>query len=48
VEMDLGETSAVVFRNAGHGGVNIVYRRRDGNIGWIDPSLSAPGEDAVN
>lgn len=39
VEMDLAETSAVVFRNAAHGGVNIVYRRRDGNIGWIDPAL---------
>jgi hypothetical protein len=32
----------VVFRNAGHGGVNVVYRRSDGHIGWIDPSLAAP------
>ena len=27
----------LVFRNEGHGGVNVVYRRDDGNIGWIDP-----------
>jgi ribosomal subunit interface protein len=36
--MDLTNASVVVFRHAGHGGVNIVYRRRDGNIGWIDPA----------
>ena len=28
----------LLFRNAGSGGLNIVYRRSDGNIGWIDPS----------
>jgi hypothetical protein len=27
----------VVFRQAGHGRVNLVYRRADGNVGWIDP-----------
>jgi hypothetical protein len=26
-----------VFRHAGHGRINLVYRRSDGNIGWIDP-----------
>jgi hypothetical protein len=26
-----------MFRNSGHGGLNVVYRRDDGNIGWIDP-----------
>ena len=25
------------FRNRAHGGLNMVYRRGDGNIGWIDP-----------
>lgn len=40
--MDLTDAPVVVFRNAGHGGVNVVYRRSDGNIGWIDPSLAAP------
>jgi ribosomal subunit interface protein len=37
--MDLSDLPLVVFRNAGHGGINVVYRRGDGHIGWIDPSL---------
>lgn len=37
--MDLSDLPLVVFRNAGHGGINVVYRRSDGHIGWIDPSL---------
>lgn len=36
-ELDMTGASVVVFRNAGNGRVNIVYRRRDGNIGWVDP-----------
>ncbi len=36
-ELDLTGAAVLVFRNAGNGRVNIVYRRRDGNIGWIDP-----------
>ena len=36
-ELDLSGAPVVVFRHAGHGRVNIVYRRGDGNIGWIDP-----------
>ncbi|QZN98307.1 ribosome hibernation-promoting factor, HPF/YfiA family [Chenggangzhangella methanolivorans] len=36
--MELDLTGApVVFRHASHGRVNIVYRRSDGNVGWIDP-----------
>jgi ribosomal subunit interface protein len=41
MELDLGGNDVVVFRHAGHGGLNVVYRRADGNIGWIDPALSA-------
>lgn len=37
-ELDLTGAPVVVFRHASNGGINIVYRRRDGNIGWIDPS----------
>lgn len=37
MHLDLTEDDFLVFRNAGHGGINIVYRRADGNIGWIDP-----------
>jgi ribosomal subunit interface protein len=38
VELDLKDSPVLVFRNAGNEQVNIVYRRADGNIGWIDPS----------
>jgi ribosomal subunit interface protein len=37
--MDLAEAPVLVFRSAVHGEINVVYRRRDGHIGWIDPSL---------
>jgi ribosomal subunit interface protein len=37
MELDLSGATVVVFRNGGHGRVNLVYRRSDGNIGWIDP-----------
>lgn len=42
--MDLSDLPVVVFRNAGHGGINVVYRRTDGHIGWIDPSLDNKGD----
>jgi ribosomal subunit interface protein len=38
MQMDLSDRPFVVFRNAGHGEINVVYRRDDGNIGWIDPA----------
>lgn len=41
MELDLAQSDVVVFRHAGHGGVNVVYRRADGNIGWVDPALTA-------
>jgi hypothetical protein len=37
MDLDLTEQPAIVFRNAAHGGLSVVYRRADGNIGWIDP-----------
>ncbi len=36
--LDLGGAQLVVFRHAANGRVNIVYRRPDGNVGWIDPT----------
>jgi len=42
--MDLTDAPFVVFLHAGHGGVNVVYRRRDGNIGWIDPASAGKGD----
>jgi len=39
MRLDLAEASVLLFRNRSHGELNLVYRRADGNIGWIDPEL---------
>lgn len=36
--MDLGQTPALMFRNVRNNALNMVYRRADGNIGWVDPA----------
>ena len=36
--LDLRDTGALFFKNAGTGRHNMVYRRRDGTIGWVEPS----------
>ena len=36
--LDLRDTDALLFKNAGTGRHNMVYRRRDGSIGWVEPS----------
>ncbi len=41
MELDLTGAPLVLFRNAAHGGMAVVYRRNDGNIGWIDPQRTA-------
>ena len=38
MRMDLADQPAMMFRNSAHGRLNVVYRRPDGNIGWIDPA----------
>jgi ribosomal subunit interface protein len=38
MELDLKDGPVFVFRNAKDGQVNMVYRRADGNVGWIDPA----------
>lgn len=35
--MDLRNTTALLFKNSGTGELNMVYRREDGNIGWVEP-----------
>ena len=37
MQMELAGAPVLVFRNEGKNGLNVVYRREDGNIGWIDP-----------
>lgn len=41
MQLDLSENPALLFRNAAHGGLNLVYRRPDGNVGWVDPERAA-------
>ena len=44
MRMDLADSPALLFRNRSHGELNLVYRRGDGNIGWIDPAAGGrPG-----
>jgi ribosomal subunit interface protein len=40
MQMEIAGAPLLVFRNEGHDGVNVVYRREDGNVGWIDPRRS--------
>lgn len=37
MRLDLGDLPALMFRNSAHGGLNMIYRRPDGNVGWVDP-----------
>ncbi|MGC6329944.1 ribosome hibernation-promoting factor, HPF/YfiA family [Rhizorhabdus sp. FW153] len=39
--LDLRNTTALLFRNSGTGAFNMVYRRNDGTIGWVEPSRAA-------
>lgn len=41
IELDAKDSPVHVFRNGASGQINIVYRRPDGNIGWIDPAAFA-------
>ena len=43
MRMDLANLPALMFRNVAHSGLNMVYRRADGNIGWVDPRGSRGG-----
>ncbi len=42
MRLDLADAPALLFRNSAHGNLNLVYRRRDGNVGWVDPDLATP------
>ncbi len=43
MRLDLMQEPALMFKNKAHGGLNMVYRRNDGTIGWIDPQNIAQG-----
>ncbi len=40
-ELDMTGYPVVMFRNAAHGGLSVVYRRPDGNVGWVDPERTS-------
>jgi len=42
LELDLTGAPCLVFQHGGSGRVNIIYRRADGNIGWVDPTAAKP------
>lgn len=41
LRLDLADQPAMMFRNVAHGGLNMIYRRADGHIGWVDPEGAA-------
>jgi len=45
--LDLTDQPALLFRNRRHGQFNMVYRRADGNVGWIDPDATTSGAGDV-
>jgi ribosomal subunit interface protein len=42
LELDLTGAPCLVFQHGGSGRVNIIYRRADGNVGWVDPPVANP------
>ncbi|MDP8916331.1 MAG: HPF/RaiA family ribosome-associated protein, partial [Pseudomonadota bacterium] len=46
LELDLSGRPVLLFRNVAHGGLAVVYKRGDGNIGWIDPQRLSNGSAA--
>jgi hypothetical protein len=48
MRLDLTDLPALLFRNSAHGNLNLVYRRRDGNVGWVDPDLATQSRRTAN
>ncbi len=46
MRLDLGDLPALMFKNGAHGGLNMIYRRADGHIGWVDPAHDAAKPNA--
>lgn len=42
MRLELAQLPVLMFRNSGNGRYNVVYRRGDGNVGWLDPAESKP------
>lgn len=48
MELEAADLPVVLFRNLAHGGVSLVYRRADGNIGWLDPERAVSGANGTS
>jgi ribosomal subunit interface protein len=48
MRMDLADQPALMFRNSATGELNVVYRRSDGHVGWIDPTVAAETSGAAS
>jgi len=46
MRLDLADLPALMFKNRAHGGLNMIYRRTDGHIGWVDPSIGSAAATA--
>ncbi len=46
LQLDLADSPVLLFRNAGNGDLNVVYRRSDGNVGWVDPGMDSGRQTA--
>jgi ribosomal subunit interface protein len=44
MELDMTGAPVLVFRHAADGRINVVYRRTDGHVGWIDPASTVPAD----
>jgi ribosomal subunit interface protein len=47
MRLNLSGNNAMMFRNSKNGGLNMVYVRQDGNIGWVDPQQLTKGAEAA-
>jgi len=47
MRLDLAGDGALMFVNRAHGGLNMVYRRADGNVGWVDPKGNRSSNSAA-
>jgi len=45
LELDFSGAAVLVFRHASHGRINVVYRRPDGHVGWVDPPAHTSADD---
>ena len=46
MQLDMMDSPVHIFRNAASGSINVVYKRADGNVGWLDPGASESGNAA--